>query len=117
MSETEAPVVVPRVKRKYTKRKPKGSVSVKVGGKTYKGLTLETHGAVGIRLIRLDGYVWINLASGAVVEVTGVTPPTQVSISAGLATGPVFSGGVSRFSSQRNASVEALMTLPGEYES
>ena len=114
VGESGLPEVKPKVARKRGRPRSKAKVTVKVNGKTYKGLTTESSGTM-IRLVQLNGYVSINLASGVVVEVAGVPAPTPVPITTG---GPKISGsGASAFNARRNGSLEGLMTLPGSYES
>lgn len=88
-------------------------MTVKVNGKTYKGSSVETTGST-IRLIQTSGYVSINLDSGVVVEVAGVQDPTPGTTTTG---GPRISGSRQAiFNGRRNASLEGILALPGDYD-
>jgi len=95
-------------------RRPRAAASIRVGGKTYRGLEVSRDGKFLV-LKTKTGSVYVNLdAQTAPVEVVGAirTAQNATEVPQNGSGGPIFSGGRSAYMADRNRALEALTAMP-----
>lgn len=109
--ETEAPKLESKPKRKYRRR---SQAALVLGGKTYRGLSVEKEGKF-LTLITATGKVVVNTDLVPVVEIRGEVVRTPKEVATVALTTPNVSGGMAeaRFRASRDRQLEGLMAMPG----